>query len=152
MVFVDGPRQVGKTTLAKALIGTKFKDTAYFNWDNQRERKQITAAQWPGTAELIILDEIHKFKGWKRFIKGEYDVHKDKYRFLVTGSSRLDIYRKGGDSLQGRYRHYRLHPFSLAELANGKCRIEPFKELPIGPAWDGPELGILERFGGFPEP
>ena len=151
MVFVGGPRQVGKTTLAKALVGARFNETAYFNWDKKEERKQIMAAQWPGTAELLILDEIHKFKGWKRFIKGEYDVHKDKYRFLVTGSSRLDVYRKGGDSLQGRYHYYRLHPFSLAELVNGKHKIEPFKELPIGKPHHG-ELETLERFGGFPEP
>ena len=152
MVFLGGPRQVGKTTLAKDLVGAQFKETAYFNWDKQQARRLITAAQWPGTAELIILDEIHKFKGWKRFIKGEYDLHKDKYRFLVTGSSRLDIYRKGGDSLQGRYHHYRLHPFTLAELLNGRRSIEPFRELPVGQACKGAEFEALERFGGYPEP
>ncbi len=151
MVFVGGPRQVGKTTLARILVGAQFRETVYFNWDNKAERKQIMAAQWPGAAELIILDEIHKFTGWKRFIKGEYDVHKDKYRFLVTGSARLDIYRKGGDSLQGRYHYYRMHPFTLAELAKEKSPIEPFKELPID-AVHHQELATLERFGGFPEP
>ena len=65
-----------------------------------------------------LLDEIHKFKGWKRFIKGQYDTLKDKFRFLVTGSARLDIYRKGGDSLQGRYHYYRLHPL----LSGGNAR------------------------------
>jgi hypothetical protein len=151
MVFVGGPRQVGKTTLARILVGARFKDAAYFNWDNKAERRQIMAAQWPGAAELIILDEIHKFTGWKRFIKGEYDVHKDKYRFLVTGSARLDIYRKGGDSLQGRYHYYRMHPFTLAELAKEKSPVEPFKELPIDTVRHK-ELATLERFGGFPEP
>ncbi len=152
MVFVAGPRQVGKTTLARALVGGRFKEIAYFNWDNKQERRQVMASQWPGSAELIILDEIHKFKGWKRFVKGEYDTHKERYRFLVTGSARLDIYRKGGDSLQGRYHHYRLHPFSLAELASEKRRIEPFQELPVGSASRGHDLETLERFGGFPEP
>ncbi len=151
MVFVGGPRQVGKTTLARILVGAQFEETAYFNWDNKAERRQIMAAQWPGAAELIILDEIHKFSGWKRFIKGEYDVHKDKYRFLVTGSARLDIYRKGGDSLQGRYHYYRMHPFTLAELAKEKSPIEPFKELPIDTVHHQ-EFATLERFGGFPEP
>jgi predicted AAA+ superfamily ATPase len=151
MVFIGGPRQVGKTTLAKALVGARFKETAYFNWDKKEQRRQIMAAQWPGTAELIILDEVHKFKGWKRFLKGEFDVHGDKFRFLVTGSSRLDVYRRGGDSLQGRYHYYRLHPFTLAELVNGQRVIEPFRELPVGQAHHG-ELEILERFGGFPEP
>ncbi|MBI5883981.1 MAG: ATP-binding protein [Elusimicrobia bacterium] len=151
MVFVGGPRQVGKTTLAKVFIGTRFKETAYFNWDNKQERRQVMAAEWAGSAELLILDEIHKFRGWKRFIKGEYDVHKDRYRFMVTGSVRLDIYRKGGDSLQGRYHYYRLHPFTLAELVKEHRPVEPFKEPPVGAA-RRQELLALERFGGFPEP
>ena len=98
MVFVGGPRQVGKTTLAKSLVGTHFREAAYFNWDKRQDRRQVTAAQWPGSADLIILDEIHKFKRWKRFIKGEYDTLKNRYKFLITGSARLDVYRKGGDS------------------------------------------------------
>lgn len=152
MVFLGGPRQIGKTTLAETLIGAHFRETAYFNWDNKQQRQQLMASQWPGGAELIILDEIHKFKGWKRFVKGQYDTLKDKFKFLVTGSARLDIYRKGGDSLQGRYHHYRLHPFSLAETLNRKTQLEPFKEIPVGPVPPEDELGILERFGGFPEP
>ena len=76
MVFIGGPRQVGKTTLARTLVGAHFKETAYFNWDKKQERRQMMAAQWPGSAELIILDELHKFKGWKRLIKGEYDTLK----------------------------------------------------------------------------
>jgi predicted AAA+ superfamily ATPase len=152
MVFVGGPRQIGKTTLARTLIGTQFKETAYFNWDNKLQRKQLMASQWPGDAGLVILDEIHKFKGWKGFVKGQYDSLKDKYKFLVTGSARMDVYRKGGDSLQGRYHHYRLHPFTLAEMLGRKARFEPFIELPVGPTAPGDELHVLERFGGFPEP
>ena len=116
MVFVAGPRQIGKTTLAREIIGGHFKETAYFNWDNRQQRRQLISSKWPTAAQLIILDEIHKFKGWKAFLKGQYDTLKDKHRFLVTGSARLDIYRKGGDSLQGRYHLYRLHPFTVAEL------------------------------------
>ena len=152
MVFIGGPRQVGKTTLARTLVAAHFKDTAYFNWDNRQERRQMMSAQWPGGAELIVLDELHKFKGWKRFVKGEYDTLKGRYKFIVTGSSRLDLYRKGGDSLQGRYHYYRLHPFSIAEMAHVTNRLEPFRELPIGPARAGTEFDVLERFGGFPEP
>ncbi|MBI4061705.1 MAG: ATP-binding protein [Elusimicrobia bacterium] len=152
MVFLGGPRQIGKTTLARTLIGARFPETAYFNWDDKRQRQQLMASQWPGGAELIILDEIHKFKGWKRFVKGQYDTLGDKFKFLITGSARMDIDRRGGDSLQGRYHHYRLHPFSLAETLGRKTRLEPFKEIPIGSAQPGNELEILERFGGFPEP
>lgn len=153
MVFVAGPRQIGKTTLAREIIGGHFKETAYFNWDNRQQRRQLMAAKWPAAAQLIILDEIHKFKGWKAFLKGQYDTLKDKHRFLVTGSARLDIYRKGGDSLQGRYHLYRLHPFTMAELLDRKPpRIEPFKELPLETIATTRGLDALEKFGGFPEP
>ncbi len=152
MVFIAGPRQIGKTTLAKDLIGGQFKETAYFNWDNQQERRQLMSGRWPAAAQLVVLDEIHKFKGWKRFLKGQYDTLKDKHRILVTGSARLDIYRKGGDSLQGRYHLYRLHPFSLAELPGGERPIEPFKALPLDSAAPRSSLDALEKFGGFPEP
>lgn len=152
MVFIGGPRQIGKTTLAKALIAARFKETAYFNWDNKAERRQLMSSQWPAAAELIILDDIHKFKGWKSFVKGQYDTLKDKFKFLITGSARLDVYRKGGDSLQGRYHYYRLHPFSLAETLGRKAQLAPFEEIPVGTAEPGNELEALENFGGFPEP
>ena len=152
MVFIGGPRQVGKTTMAQRLVAAHFKESACFNWDKKQDRRQMMAAQWPSNAELIILDELHKFKRWKRFIKGEYDTLKDKHKFIVTGSSRLDIYRKGGDSLQGRYHYYRLHPFSIAEMRHANNQAAPFQELPIGPAHQGACLDILEKFGGFPEP
>ncbi|OGR85646.1 MAG: hypothetical protein A3J74_06200 [Elusimicrobia bacterium RIFCSPHIGHO2_02_FULL_57_9] len=152
MVFVAGPRQIGKTTLARDIIGGHFKETAYFNWDDRQHRRQLMSAKWPAAAQLIILDEIHKFKGWKGFLKGQYDTQKDKYRFLVTGSARLDVYRKGGDSLQGRYHLYRLHPFTLAELLKRKAKIQPMKELPLETVPAGNNLDLLDKFGGFPEP
>ena len=153
MVFIGGPRQVGKTTLARGLIGSHFNETAYFNWDNKQDRRRLMASEWPTGAQLLIFDEIHKYRGWKSFIKGEFDTHKDKYRFIVTGSARLDIYRKGGDSLQGRYHHYRLHPFSVAELENLPAPdFIPFKELPVGAAKAASAFALLERRGGFPEP
>ena len=152
MVFLGGPRQIGKTTLAQTLVGARFKETAYFNWDNRQQRQQLMASQWPGSAELIILDELHKFKGWKRFIKGQYDTLKDRFKFLITGSARLDLYRKGGDSLQGRYHYYRLHPFTLSEMLGLKTRIEPFREIQIAAMRPGNEFNVLEKFGGFPEP
>lgn len=152
MVFVAGPRQVGKTTLARSLVAAGYGETAYFNWDDPQARRRILASDWPAAAQLIILDELHKLRGWKNLVKGAYDTHKDRFRFLVTGSTRLDVYRKGGDSLQGRYHHYRLHPFSLAEVAGTRAHAQPFKELPIAAAHGRGELDLLERFGGFPEP
>jgi len=109
-------------------------------------------SDWPGDAELIILDEIHKYRNWKNLIKGEYDKLKSKFRFLVTGSSRLDVYRRGGDSLQGRYHYYRLHPFSLAEVLGcpPSCRL--FEPIDTAQAPAPTEFEALFRFGGFPEP
>ncbi|MBM4311182.1 MAG: ATP-binding protein [Deltaproteobacteria bacterium] len=152
MVFIGGPRQVGKTTLSTGLVAAHYKGHEYLNWDNRQDRKKITASQWSGSAELIILDEIHKYRKWKTFIKGEYDKLKDRYKFLVTGSSRLDVYRRGGDSLQGRYHYYVLHPFTLAETLARRNLPRPFEELDISPVRCADDFETLLRFGGFPEP
>lgn len=152
MVFVGGPRQVGKTTLCRNLIATHFKNHAYFNWDNRTDRRAIAASSWPGDAELLIFDELHKFRQWKSFIKGEYDKLKETYKFLVTGSARLNIYRRGGDSLQGRYHYYRLHPFTLAEVEAISNKISIHGKLTIGKGSNQETLEKLNTFGGFPEP
>ncbi|HET7291226.1 MAG TPA: ATP-binding protein [Vicinamibacteria bacterium] len=153
MVLVAGPRQVGKTTLARSI--QEGGAGIYLNWDNREDRKEIRAARWPGGDALVVLDELHKWRGWKGWLKGEYDKQRDRLRFLVTGSARMDVYRRGGDSLQGRYHHYRLHPFSVAELASGGAEPSPpapGREIPI-PRRVDPELvsGLL-RASGFPEP
>ena len=135
MVFLGGPRQVGKTTFAQNLI-PNFKDRhpAYLNWDFPEDRKIIQQGTWPGDQKLIILDEIHKFAKWRGLIKGYYDKLKNTHQFIVTGSARLDYYRKSGDSLLGRYHYYRMHPLTLPEVGS-KQGIES-----------------LLKFGGFPEP
>lgn len=149
MVFLAGPRQVGKTHLAKSLL---LKDDLYLNWDSSADRRRILSAQWPLSPALIVLDELHKYRFWKRFIKGEFDTKGDRYHFLVTGSARLDIYRRGGDSLQGRYHHVRLHPFSFGELNGLLIKQVPFQALRFAPSWDPSCLKDLIAFGGFPEP
>ncbi len=152
MVFLGGPRQVGKTTLCRNFVGTSFKNPAYFNWDNRADRKTIMAATWPGDAELLIFDEIHKHRQWKGLIKGEYDKHKEKFKFIVTGSARLDLYRRGGDSLQGRYHYYRLHPFTLSEMEGMPDICPVFGELILDRDFHQDTLDALDTFGGFPEP
>jgi uncharacterized protein len=132
MVFLGGPRQVGKTTLAKRLLRS---DSAYFNWDFGEHRQKILAMEFP-RQPLLVLDELHKYRKWRNYLKGLYDVKKGQYQILVTGSARLDYYRYGGDSLQGRYHYLRLHPLSAAEL-----QIE-----------NAAQLGELIALGGFPEP
>jgi hypothetical protein len=154
MVFVAGPRQVGKTTLAKRILAGATAGT-YLNWDNREHRAELRNPRWPAEEALIVLDEIHKWRGWKRWIKGEYDEHGQRLRFLVTGSARMDVYRRGGDSLQGRYHHYRLHPFSLAEVsasAAAQRHLDLGDEIPMISKPTSEEIAALFRFGGFPEP
>lgn len=152
MVFIGGPRQVGKTTLAKKMIAPRFRKSAYYSWDNRADRKTIMASRWQGEADLIILDEFHKYRKWKQHLKGEYDTLHETYRFMVTGSARLDVYRKGGDSLQGRYHYYRLHPLSLAELSGFRNPVTPFEPLKMANEAPRDLLQSLDTFGGFPEP
>jgi hypothetical protein len=132
MVFLGGPRQVGKTTLAKRLLRS---ESAYFNWDYGEHRQKILRMEFPNQP-LLVLDELHKYRKWRNYLKGLYDVKKDQYRILVTGSARLDYYRFGGDSLQGRYHYLRLHPLSAAEL-----RLK-----------SAAQLRELIALSGFPEP
>ncbi len=152
MVFVGGPRQVGKTTLARSIISDSFKSAYYYNWDNRIDRKSMMSGAWPSDTELLILDELHKLKTWKRFIKGEYDKYKEHIRFMLTGSARMDVYRKGGDSLQGRYHYFRLHPFTVAEVEDKIFTGKPFKELQIERGNFRESYKSLYTFGGFPEP
>ena len=117
MVFLGGPRQVGKTTLClKFLSPPSVDNPAYLNWDDITVRHKIKTAELPMDKKVLCFDEIHKYKQWRSLIKGFYDTKKHKYKFLITGSARLDYYRRGGDSLLGRYRYLRLHPFTLGEL------------------------------------
>lgn len=154
MVFVGGPRQVGKTTLARLLGERDYASYMYLNWDSRQDRKNILASEFSADAGLVVFDEIHKYKKWKNHIKGEFDTHQGKFHILVTGSARLDLYRKGGDSLMGRYHYYRLHPFSSAEVLGVKPNISVFKELKF-PEFHRSISRVftdLLRFGGFPEP
>lgn len=151
MVFLGGPRQVGKTTLAKEIVAKELKHS-YYSWDKISERRTALKGEWPSDHELIILDEFHKFPKWKSWIKGEYDTFKAKHKFLLTGSAHLNIYRKGGDSLQGRYHYYTLHPFSYSEVINNKIVIAPGKELTFSPSPIQSEIELLYEYGGFPEP
>ena len=154
MVFIGGPRQVGKTTLAKHLGESTYPQMQYLNWDNQDHRQNILKGRFKSDASLVIFDEIHKYKGWKNLIKGYFDTHKDHLNILVTGSARLDLYRRGGDSLMGRYHYFRLHPFSVSETLGKPPELDAFSALNFGDgsALDETIFKDLLRFGGFPEP
>ena len=132
MVFIAGPRQVGKTTLALHLPGGP---AGYLNWDDAEDRERILRRALPDSS-LWVFDEFHKYRKWRNYLKGLFDKRSPGRQILVTGSARLDFYRFGGDSLQGRYHLLRLHPLSAAELALTKTT----------------ELHDLLSLGGFPEP
>jgi hypothetical protein len=132
MVFIAGPRQVGKTTLARRLPGAV---AGYLSWDIAQHRERILRRELP-VSRLWVFDEIHKYRSWRGLLKGLYDGRRPGQRILVTGSARLDFYCFGGDSLQGRYHMLRLHPFSAAELALRSST----------------DLRDLLTLGGFPEP
>jgi predicted AAA+ superfamily ATPase len=131
MVFLGGPRQAGKTTLALNLFGRE----GYLNWDIDEDREQILKREFP-VSSVWIFDEIHKYRSWRNLLKGLYDKNKGTKRILVTGSARLDLYRYSGDSLQGRYHYLRLHPLTVDELETSSQE----------------DLETLFRLGGFPEP
>lgn len=134
MVFIGGPRQVGKTTLAKEFISDPQQ---YLNWDSLPDRDLIKKHQISSELKLVVLDEIHKYARWRMLVKGLFDKYAGTLSILVTGSARLDHFRKGGDSLAGRYHYFRLHPLSLPEL-DVQYRAKT--------------LDRLLAFGGFPEP
>lgn len=159
MAFIAGPRQVGKTTCSKQL-SRLHAESHYLNWDNINQRKLITQGPQIVAESLSILkaskrkplvtfDEIHKFRQWKLFLKGFFDLYEELADIVVTVNTKLDVYRRGGDSLMGRYFLYRMHPLSVAELLTTELRnteiIEPKKI-------SANKLQKLMEFGGFPEP
>jgi len=154
MVFIGGPRQVGKTTLAKQIGKTVYSDFVYYNWDSRDDRRELLSGKRAGETGLVIYDEIHKYKQWKNYIKGEFDKHKDDFDMLVTGSARLDLYRRGGDSLMGRYHYYRLHPFSVRELLAVKSAVSAGRQPVFLPTDNTTSRAFADlfAFGGFPEP
>jgi predicted AAA+ superfamily ATPase len=164
MILCAGPRQAGKTTFSKIISGS-FMNSLYFNWDIQEHRKDFienptffeALERKDGSTPLIIFDEIHKYRDWKNYLKGVYDRFSRDFQFLVSGSGRLDIYQKGGDSLAGRYFLFHLWPFTIAERGERNRSMDDFMADPLKIDMD--DTGKLKeiwhnlaRFSGFPEP
>lgn len=139
MVLLTGPRQVGKTTLARELM-PDFQRPQYLNWDVAVDRRMFLDQSWGLRTDLLILDEIHKMRGWKAYLKGIFDGRPDGQAILVTGSARMETFRQSGESLAGRYFPMRLHPFSVREW------VQLTKATP-----DDALDRLIER-GGMPEP
>lgn len=155
MAILVGPRQSGKTTTA---INYKAKETSYWNWDDQDDRIYLRSSpqkfldeknKRDSSKKVLVLDEIHKNKKWRNWLKGFYDKHNKEYQVIVTGSARLNVFKKGGDSLLGRYYSYRHHPLSIGEIESGLFETDLFRK--VGKH----SLEIyksLFKFGGFPVP
>lgn len=136
MVIIVGPRQAGKTWLAKE-IAKNFSRSVYLNYDSLADRRVIKNTEWLASTELLIFDEIHKMRGWKNYLKGLYDTKPEGLKILVTGSAKLDAHKKSGDSMAGRYYTHHLFPFQVVDI---DMQTTPF---------------VVERLisrGGFPEP
>jgi len=175
MVFLAGPRQVGKTRLAKNWLGKKGCSTLYFNWDDISTRKAYATnshffespARSLGIPDpWVVFDEIHKRNHWRDILKGVYDVFGEEFRFLVTGSARLDLFRRSGDSLVGRYNLFHMMPFNIGEITglqrgvsflaekSHQKLLKSFEEQVSTPICTGLEEAYhhLWRYGPFPEP
>ena len=160
MLFLMGPRQVGKTTTARESAAVTGEST-YFSWDNSDHRRTLLAGpEAIATAlglhrlreekPICVLDEIHKYGRWKGLLKALFDTYGDRVRFLVTGSARLDVFKSGGDSLMGRYFPYRMHPLSVAELGSVELPGENLVRAPT--KIDDSRFLALVSHGGYPEP
>ncbi len=159
MAFISGPRQAGKTTASKE-VSSESPLHYYFNWDNDDHRALIIegpeavakAAKLHSLSQekpILLFDEIHKYRYWKRFLKGFFDTYEKQCRILVTGSARLNVYKRGGDSLMGRYFLYRLHPLSVREIIDPSM---PEREIQMPKKITDEDFDNLLKFGGFPEP
>ena len=164
MIFLVGPRQVGKTTLAQ-IISRSFTNSLYFNCDIPQDRANLIEnptffegmRRKDTSKPLIIFDEIHKYKDWKDYLKGVYDQFRGQYHFLISGSGRLDIYQRGGDSLAGRYFIFHLWPFTITELSNRVRTMDDFMKNPLEMSMEGSrqlseQWERISNMSGFPEP
>ncbi|MDP8265399.1 MAG: ATP-binding protein [Candidatus Aceula meridiana] len=167
MVMLAGPRQSGKTTFARDIVAKDFTDTIYFNWDLSADKSRLiedptffSKAPQSSTSSrpLVILDEIHKYRDWKNYLKGVYDQFAGEYLFFVTGSGRLEFSRKAGDSLAGRFLKFHIFPLTLGELFSHRRTLRDFIDDPLEGFDDisakatGEAFRSLWEFSGFPEP
>lgn len=164
MILLAGPRQCGKTTFAR-MISDEFVNNLYFNWDIPTDKKRLvqdpfffqSLAKKDSSIPLVVLDEIHKYKEWKNYLKGVIDNFRNDFIFLVSGSGRLDIYQRGGDSLAGRYFSFHLWPLTLAELHGCENPFQQFRNNITDVATEDTAAcrnswQRLASFSGFPEP
>ena len=151
MVLIAGPRQCGKTTVAKSFL--KEYNGRFYNWDDIEDKKLIMNSTLDFNKDLWVFDELHKYRNWRNWLKGKFDKYCPEKKILVSGSAKLDVYSRGGDSLQGRYFLHRLHPFTYAEINETKFNEDLDKLMLMQKDVKNEDaLDALFRLGGFPEP
>ena len=168
MRFITGPRQVGKTTLARQKLHDEKSEALYYLWDLRSVREKYKEHELfftedaldPARKLWVCFDEIHKMPKWKNIIKGVFDETSDRYQFIVTGSAKLNIVKRAGDSLAGRYFTFHLLHLTLDEV----CSASPVQtEIPelaqdfVDTAIDttpAPQEALVQllAYSGFPEP
>lgn len=160
MLFLVGPRQVGKTTTSLD-VSEEHRNWFYLNWDVKEDRELIIQGahaiadfiqleKLRTNSPIIVFDELHKYGRWKTFLKGFFDLYSSKIQIIATGSARMDVYKAGGDSLMGRYFPYRLHPLSVSEIVHPHIRKTEIASKPKRIKEE--DWLSLYQFGGFPEP
>lgn len=170
MRFIAGPRQSGKTTIARQFLASISTEDLYYNWDNRQVRDSYIKNNHFFAADIynvspqengkrwLCMDEIHKYPDWKNILKDFFDGFHEELQFIVTGSARLDMMRKSGDSLAGRYLNFRLNPVTLSELVGLPPSPPPESSEDLiqqrldSPIYRKDELVTLLRYSGFPEP
>lgn len=167
MAFIAGPRQVGKTTAIQRFLAQQAQPRLFYNWDTATVKRRLAANPSFFVEDLpaerrrpwVAFDEIHKYPKWKNLLKGYYDEWRSRVRFIVTGSARLEFFRKSGDSLVGRYFLFHLLPLGAREVVGGTCLAAsawgpgaPLAVVPTAPAGMGQAVDALLRLTGFPEP
>ncbi|MEA3546629.1 MAG: ATP-binding protein [Thermodesulfobacteriota bacterium] len=170
MRFVAGPRQTGKTTIAREFLSSLAAEKLYYNWDNRQVRESYLKNNHFFSADIynvspdtdgkrwLCMDEIHKYPDWKNILKDFFDGYHEELHFIITGSARLDMMRKSGDSLAGRYLNFRLNPLTLSELSGLPPTAPPESGQSLlsarldSPVYKKESLDFLLRYSGFPEP
>lgn len=143
-VIVSGIRRCGKSTLLFQLLGEKYKDALYLNFDDPRlygfdisDFMKLDILIKESGTRVLMFDEIQIIDGWERYVRQKLD---ENYQIFITGSNASLLSRELGTSLTGRHITKELFPFSYNEY----CRFR-------GEERTAASLASYLKEGGFPE-
>ncbi len=119
VVTIIGPRQVGKTTLAKAIMADVNKSTLYLDLELQSDLNKLNDAELffsYHTDKLVVIDEVQNKKELYPLLRALVDITGQPGQFLLLGSASPELIRHSSESLAGRIAYYQLFPFDLTEI------------------------------------